>query len=174
MPTRTNHFTDVLFSVADHRAFYTAMNTANPDFWINDERVTAGDGPRVGFDLSRVGTDFILGATDGIALSRFLVADWAEMIAIRPPMTVHATADYFGPKTFADPENPTEAELYQNDVFYLIKDDDAAVDEVRKHYPESKDDGEGGTVKQPLAFAAFEPGRTDVRGAKDPKAAGGR
>lgn len=175
MPTKAGHFIDVILEAPTRAALASWFNDplrelhriwvkpGTPDmdaFWNNWNPTYVASA-----------TEYTVGPpTRSLFYLRMLQTDYDDIIAAAPPssaVNIVESADWFGPRTYADPEAPTEAELYgTTDVFYKASLDDAKRDKIREYFPydTGQDDGAGGTIKRGLRLGAFDEGRKDWKG----------
>lgn len=162
MSTPALYYVDVVFEAVPNRiAFEGVMNGVGWAPWLSPADVADPEDDRaVGFDPVRIVARWI----DNTCYLRVTQREWNDLISIGRPLgwkIIHSL-DPFGERVYADPENPTEAELNDHNVWYHISLSDDKVASVRKVRPREVDG-----VKQGLRFGAFDE-RQDFKGVNEP------
>ena len=169
MSTPANYYVDIVFEAVPNRvAFESVMNGIDWNPWISPADIADPDDNRkVGFDEIRIVAKWI----NNTCYMRVTRRELDDLLSISRPKAFEVIheLDPFELPSFIDSENPTEAELNVNNIWWHISQDDAKVSSVRKvqseQAPELDNGGEPTDqfVKQGLKFGAFDE-RKDFRG----------
>lgn len=163
MPVKPNTYRDVVFFTDAVPALVTWFESLAWDGWI-----PAGD-PELqrGFNSNKVVAVWRRNGPLGICYLRLKKEDYDFLVASNPPLAainILANKDPYGPLTFVDPENPTEAELNANNVVYSIKGNTTKVALIRSVWPREVTDGDSNTTKRGLKFANLGDRWADPKG----------